>query len=166
MVETESQTAEEHFVEEVGLFCEQGGWPRMAGRVLGKLIIAEPAHQSATELARALMASKGSISSVTRLLIQHGLIERLSLPGVRHDYFRVRQGGLNQILSHRLAQISTFRGIIKRGLELLAGKETITRQWLEEMDDLYAFFEREIPVMMARWERGRSKSKAPVKQHD
>jgi DNA-binding transcriptional regulator GbsR (MarR family) len=163
MVETEYQTAEKRFVEEVGLFFEQLGWPRMAGRVLGRLLIAEPSHQSACELAEALMASKGSISSVTRLLINYGMIERLSLPGVRRDYFHVKPCGWDQLFSQKLALVSTFRGIIKRGLELLEGKETSTRQWLEGIDDLYGFLERQLPLLLANWEQERLKSKLPEK---
>ena len=162
-METEYQTKEKSFVEEVGLFFEQVGWPRMTGRVFGRLLIVEPSHQSAGELAGALMASKGSISSVTRLLINYGLIERISLPGVRRDYFRVKPCGWANLFSQKLAMISIFRGIITRGLELLEGRENLNRQWLEEMDDLYAFFERELPVIMANWEQERLKSKMPGK---
>ena len=85
----QAQGEERNFVEEVGLFFEQTGMPRMAGRILGWLLISDPPHQSTDELAGGLIASKGSISTNTRLLIQIGLIERLSLPGVRHDYFRI-----------------------------------------------------------------------------
>ena len=162
-METEYQTAEKRFVEEVGLFFEQVGWPRMAGRVFGRLLISEPTHQSAGELAEALMASRGSISGVTRLLINYGLIERISLPGVRRDYFRVKSCGWDNLFSQKLALVSMFRGIIKRGLELLEDKETSTRQWLKEIDDLYAFFERELPVLIAHWEQERLKSKIPGK---
>ena len=158
MVETDIHNRKKQFTEEMGLFCEEVGWPRMAGRVLGWLLIADPSHQSADELARALMASKGSISSVTRILIQYGLIERLSLPGVRYDYFRVKQGGLDQILSYKMSQLKIFRGIIQRGLKLLEGKETMTRRWLEEMDDLYTFLEQEFPVLIANWEKGRTRN--------
>ncbi|MFQ3629252.1 MAG: MarR family transcriptional regulator, partial [Cyanobacteriota bacterium] len=77
-----------HFVEEVGLMFELIGLPRMAGRIFGWLLISQPPHQSSGELAEVLQASKGSISSMTRLLIQLGLIERLPLPGDRRDFFQ------------------------------------------------------------------------------
>ena len=71
----EQQVEEKHFVEEVGLFFEQSGMPRMAGRILGWLLISDPSHQTTSELAEVLLASKGSISTMTRLLIRIGLIE-------------------------------------------------------------------------------------------
>ena len=82
------QQEAKNFVEEVGIAFEQTGLPRMAGRVFGWLLISDPPYQSSTELAEALMASKGSISTTTRLLIQLGLAERFVIPGERHDNFR------------------------------------------------------------------------------
>ncbi|HEX7974611.1 MAG TPA: MarR family transcriptional regulator, partial [Anaerolineales bacterium] len=86
--EDHRQIAKQHFVEEVALVFEEIGIARMAGRILGWLLISNPPHQSADELAEALQASKGSISTMTRLLIQADLIERIGLPGERRDYFR------------------------------------------------------------------------------
>jgi len=43
------QVEEKHFVEEVGIFFEQTGMPRMAGRILGWLMISNPPHQTTTE---------------------------------------------------------------------------------------------------------------------
>jgi len=149
----ERQVEEKHFVEEVGLFFEQSGMPRMAGRILGWLLISDPPHQTTGELSEALMASKGSISTTTRLLIRIGLIERISLPGQRRDYFRFKPGAWHQLLKEGLVQTTTARQLAERGLELLEGKAHVNRQWLEEMRDIYAFFEREFPVLVERWEQ-------------
>ncbi len=154
---------EKHFVEEVGIFFEQQGMPRMAGRILGWLMISDPPHQTTTELTQALLASKGSISTMTRLLIRLGLIERISLPGQRRDYFRIKEGAWHQMLKESLVQITAFRELIERGLGLIEDKAHFNRQWLEEMRDMYTFFEREFPAMMERWEQERQKNKLPVK---
>lgn len=37
---------EKHFIEDVGLLLEESGLPRMAGRILGLLLICNPPHQS------------------------------------------------------------------------------------------------------------------------
>ncbi len=148
-----SQFEKKGFVEEVGLLFEQTGLPRMAGRILGWLLIADPPHQTTSDLTEALLASKASISTVTRLLIRIGLIERASLPGERRDYFRIRSGAWHQHFKESLAQITATRQLAERGLELLEGKAHLNRQWLEEMRDIYAFFEREFPALMERWEQ-------------
>ncbi len=155
----ERQSEEKRFVEEIGIVFEQTGLPRMAGRILGWLSISDSPHQTTNELAEALMASKGSISTMTRLLIRVSLIERFSLPGVRHDYFRIRLGASHQLLKDSLAQTTAFRQLMERGLELTEGKSPLTRHWLEEMRDMHAFFERELPVLMERWEQEHNKVK-------
>ena len=82
-----------HFVEDIGLFFEQMGLPRMAGRILGALLISDPPPQSITDLAEKLNASKSSISIMARLLVERGLIERVASPVPRRDYYRFKPGG-------------------------------------------------------------------------
>jgi DNA-binding transcriptional regulator GbsR (MarR family) len=141
------------FVEEVGLFFEEAGMPRMAGRILGCLLLSDRPHHSSDELAEALMASKGSISTATRFLIQIGLIERISLPGVRHDYFSIRPSAFQHALKHGVEQVTRLRQLAERGLELLGDRSSLIRQRLEEVYDMYSFFEREYPLLLERWEQ-------------
>ena len=144
---------EKNFVEEVGVVFEQTGLPRMTGRVFGWLLISDPPYQSSAELSEVLMASKGSISTTTRLLIQIGLIERFIIPGVRHDYFRLRQDALQRTIRHGLEdEIKMFRELAEQGLKLMRDEASIRRQWLEEMHDRYTFLEREFPALMERYE--------------
>lgn len=160
------QLEEKRFVEEVGIVSEQTGLPRMAGRILGWLLISEPPHQSTTQLAEALMASKASISTATRLLIQIGLIERLSMPGVRHDYFRIRSDAWQHMIKRGLEdEIKMFRQLAERGLEVLSEKTLLTRlnqKWLEDMRNVYSFLEREFPILLERLEQEHRRSELKV----
>ncbi len=152
-MDTELQLAEKRFVEEVGIAFEQMSMPRMAGRIIGRLMIADPPHQSTDELAEALMASRGSISTMSRFLIQFNLIERFSLPGVRQDYFRVKPDAWHQLIRQRANQLTTLRRLAEHGLSLIGDREHANRLWLEETRDMYAFFEREFPALVERWEK-------------
>ena len=49
---------EVHFIEDIGLYFERLGMPRMGGRILGVLLISEPEAQSITDIAAKLNASK------------------------------------------------------------------------------------------------------------
>ena len=163
-MDNEQQIKEKDFVEDVGIVFEQTGMPRMSGRILGWLMISDPPHQTTGELTEVLMASKGSISTMTRFLIRIGLIERMSLPGVRHDYFRIKPGASHQLLKDSLDQTAAFRQLMERGLELTEGKARVNRQWLEEMHNMYAFFEREFPALLERWEQERQEKQASARQ--
>ena len=149
-----TRAEEKHFVEDVGIAFEQTGLPRTAGRIFGWLLISDPPHQSNGELAEVLMASRGSISSMTRLLIQIGLVERISLTGVRHGYFQLRPDAWKHMIKHGLEdEVKMFRQLAEHGLELLADENPLTRKGLEEMRDIYTFFEREFPPLVERWEQ-------------
>lgn len=150
------QAEKKHFAEEVGIIFEQTGLPRMAGRIFGWLLISDPPHQSTGELAEALMASKGSISTITRLLIQTGLIERFSLPGVRHDYFRLQHNAWRHMIKRGVEdEIKMIHQIAERGLKLIANRNHPNQKWLEEMRNTYASLEREFPALLERLEQKR-----------
>ena len=152
---------QESFVEQVGLLFEADGLPRMAGRIFGWLLISNPPHQSPGELAEVLHASKGSISTMTRLLVQIGLIERISLPGQRRDYFRMKSNIWSDLMKQRLAQIRAFRELAEQGLRLLQGEPDHLRQRLQEMHDMHAFCEQELPLIFDRWEQQRTSLAQP-----
>ncbi len=160
MANGSSTLEERHLIEDVGLFFEQMGYPRMAGRILGWLLICEPPQQSMDQLAEVLQASKGSLSTMTRLLIQIGLVERVALPGERRDYFRLKSGAWPQLIKVQMQVMTGLHEIVERGLVLLKDRGPEVQQRLREAHDLYAFLERELPALLARWEQERRDQKA------
>ncbi len=146
---------ERHFIEDMGLFFEQGGHPRMAGRILGWLLICDPPHQSAAELAEMLQASKGSISTMTHLLLQMGFIERVAMPGNRRDHFRFKSGAWTEMIRQTVYELTAMRELAERGLKLTISKDPQLQERLNEARDLYAFLEHEYPLLIQRWEKER-----------
>jgi DNA-binding transcriptional regulator GbsR (MarR family) len=145
---------EKQFVEEVGIVFDNTGLPRMAGRIFGWLLISDPPYQSPAEIAEALMTSRGSISTMTRFLIQMGVIERIGKPGDRNDYFRVKQEQWKEFLGHGfIDEMKMFRQMAEHGLALMAGRDHPNRKLLETMHAVHSFLEREFPALVERWER-------------
>lgn len=157
MDQTEHELRARHFVEEVGLLFESSGVQRMAGRVLGYLLICEPPHQSSAQLAEVLSASRGAISQATRSLLQMGLMERVPVPGDRSTYFALRSGVWTQLLQAEVARSALFRELMERGLRLVeqGGLPLDSPHRLRELRDLFAFMEQEFPALIARWEASR-----------
>lgn len=147
-----SSAAEQEFVESLGSFMEQSGLPRMVGRILARLLLASPPLQSADALADALHVSRGTISTMTRLLIEMGLVERLGVPGERRDYFRMKPGAWAHMLRRNLVQLSVLRQFAAHGLALMQDQPADARQSLEEMHSLYSFCEQHYPALIAQWE--------------
>lgn len=148
---------EKHFIEDFGLLFEESGHPRMAGRILGCLLISDPPYLSTTELAEILQASKGSLSTMTRFLLQMGLIERVGLPGHRRDYFQIKSGAWTQLVRHAVYELSALRQLAERGLELMEGQDSELKQRLQEARDLFSYMEREYPLLIERWEKEHKK---------
>jgi len=116
-------------------------------------MISDPPERSAEELAEELEASRGSISQTTRSLIQMSLVQRWSRPGERRDYFRIKPGAWHEIMRREIEALSGFRKMAERGLELLDSEDPGARRSLEEMRDFYAYWEKEMPAVLERWER-------------
>jgi DNA-binding transcriptional regulator GbsR (MarR family) len=157
---TELVTEEKIFIEHAGIVFEQTGLPRMAGRIFGCLLIADPPYQSSEQLADALVASKGSVSTTTRLLMQIGLIERLGMPGERHAHFRIRNDAWKHLVRHGLEEeIILFRQLAETGLQSLTSKSVDSQKLLNEMYEIYSFLDKQFPLLIARWEQERGKEK-------
>ena len=53
---------EKHFVEDISLYFEQMGLPRMAGRVLGVLLICDPRPNPSPTCARSCRPAKAPLA--------------------------------------------------------------------------------------------------------
>lgn len=146
------------YVERVALLWETAGLPRMTGRILGWLLVCDPPLQTMHELTDALQVSKSSISTGTRMLIRMGLVERVSLPGQRRDNYRIVSDAWSRVLEENAKHFTDFRRLAENGLSLLEGASPARRQRLEEMRELYAFMEREYPLVLRDWRKHRSES--------
>jgi DNA-binding transcriptional regulator GbsR (MarR family) len=154
-----SQVDREQFVEDAGIIFELVGLPRMAGRILGWLLICEPPPQSPQELAEALQASKGSISTNTRLLVQYRLLERMSLPGERRTYYTLSEDIWSEMIRIHMQEITLLKELAESGLDLVENEPTERQQQLIEMHGMYSFFEHEYPSLIERGKQPSEKDK-------
>lgn len=155
-----NQAAIEVFVEELGIQLElEMAAPRMVGRALGWLLVCEPPEQSAAELAESLQASKGSISTATRVLLRMGLVERVRFRGERFDRFRARPEVWDEFL-WRQEQFTEPRRVLRMGLDALSDEPAARRARLEELDSIYAWWEERIPKLCEEYLRDRRRARS------
>jgi DNA-binding transcriptional regulator GbsR (MarR family) len=162
-METKHALEEMHFVEDIGLFFERMGMPRMAGRILGVLLIADPPAQSISDLSQRLRASKGSISVMARLLVENGLIERVASPMPRQCYYRFKPGGWILYMRQWLGLMAALHEIAERGLVLMKGKSPALRERLQEAHDLFSTVEQEFPALLDTLEVKRKGKKSETR---
>lgn len=145
-----SHISAERFVEEIGLVFDSMHLPRMAGRVLGAILLGPVDGPTAADLATTLEASKGSISNMTRLLIHYRFVERTVRAGDRRDRFVIKAGAWARMMLWRLELLQRLQELAGDGLELLSPYGN--PEPLQEVRDMYAFLERELPKLFERWE--------------
>jgi DNA-binding transcriptional regulator GbsR (MarR family) len=146
------------YVEELAVFWGSFGMPKMQGRVMGALLVADPPEMTAEELSEHLAASRGSISSATRSLIQMGIVERKTKPGERRDYFQTRTNWA-ELMHQQIGAYAAFRKIAERGLRIMEGSPPESRRDLEEIHSLYSHLEREMPALIESWEKRREEQR-------
>jgi DNA-binding transcriptional regulator GbsR (MarR family) len=144
------------FAEEMGIFFEKVGFPRMAGRIWGWLLICDPPVQTAAQISEALQASRGSVSTMTRLLRLWG-VERIGVPGTRGGFYRIQSGAFVQLLRTEMQIFSEVRALSERGLEVLENEPPEVRKRLKEGRDLFRFVEREYPLLIEKWQQDRKR---------
>ncbi|MBN2565568.1 MAG: MarR family transcriptional regulator, partial [Candidatus Eisenbacteria bacterium] len=88
------------YVERWGVIFEQLGSTRMVGKILGWLMVADPPHQTASQIAEGIAASAASVSNGTRSLLQMGMIERVGVRGERSYHYRVGRTWWNTLIDH------------------------------------------------------------------
>lgn len=141
------------YVEKIAVFYEAHGLPRIAGRILGMLLVCDPPERSAKQLGDQLGASKGSVSTMLRLLMTAQVVERVGKPGDRTNYYRYRDNDFDTLIQTRLSEYVGFAPLADEGLALLAdlGADADRTHRLRVQRAMYRFLEREFAEMAERW---------------
>ncbi|MBN1192506.1 MAG: GntR family transcriptional regulator [Coriobacteriia bacterium] len=145
-----STDAERHaLLERVAGFLEATGFPRAVARVYAALLLAEGEGLSTHELMDELGVSKASITNAMQFLVGTELVERYRVRGSREAHYRMLKGKWGGILERKFAATGYIRKIIDEAMELAPSPEACER--LQELHDVYAFFEVEFESLMQRW---------------
>lgn len=140
---------QQRFIDDFASLWERFAANPTQGRVIALLYIADAPELTATDIAETLGISRGSVSQVTRQLIMFHLVQRVSHPGDRRDWFRITSNPFGQAARAERAQIGSFIDLFRRGLALHntsppERKQALTNsiQFLEDYDAaLGAFLE-------------------------
>ncbi len=118
-----SDKIRENFIEQVGLFLQGDGLPRIAGRLMG-LLIFDGKPYSFGELSRELQVSRGSISTNARLLEGLGVITRVAMPGDRQDYYQLGDNPYETLMNGVIERARRAETSLNRTANALPASET------------------------------------------
>lgn len=117
------------WVERVAAFCvEEWGLPPITGRILGWLMICDPAEQSAGQIAEVIQASRASLTSNMRFLTAIGLVKKVRRPGDRVSYYRIEDDAWQKVIQRKLESLSAFGEIADEGIEIAGGERHRTER--------------------------------------
>jgi DNA-binding transcriptional regulator GbsR (MarR family) len=140
----------QEFVERMGRMLEVEGMPRIAGRIFGFLLVHEGAH-SLDELAERLQVSKGSVSTIARLLERMGVVERASEPGDRRDYYRMGPEAWERMLRVAQRKWETMRQVLTEAAASLPEEMEVGRARLIRAEQFHLMMSDGVDRMIARW---------------
>lgn len=138
---------ETEYIERFGRFWETSGFTRTAGRIVGWLMICDPPHQAATDLVDALGVSTGSVSTLTRQLVDLQMVERVTFPSDRASYYRLRDHVWVNLIERKMDGLRELADLAAQGRKLLPDQRT---DRVEELADVTDFFLLEWPDLVDR----------------
>ncbi len=142
------------FIEETGLLFENLGTTRMAGRILGYLMISDKEVVSFDELRQVLQASKSSISTNVKSLITLHYVKPLTLPGDRKTYYMLSpELDWVESLMRRVELLKVLNKLFRRALDLRVNKQDKPSEWLKMSVEFYDWVAKEYPKFLLRWEK-------------
>lgn len=125
------------FVERMGVQAQGDGLPRIAGRLMG-LMVLEEGPLAFGELAKRLQVSRGSISTNARLLEGMGILERVALPGERGDYFQLADDPYRALIEGARDRAAKGERATRSARDALDGE--VPAEVGERLDELARFY--------------------------
>lgn len=139
------------FPDSVAELFEAHGWPRLVGRVLGELMLAEPPFLSTAQLCERLGVSKGHLSSAVTTLEAMRMIERFGVSGTRQHHYRLTSDAFVRTMHNAAEPSRRLADVADRALgEVPVG--TRAHDELLRMRDFYRFLSRRFPELVAEFE--------------
>ncbi len=141
------------FIENMGLHYEAYDVPRIGGRILGLLMITlEP--MTSEDMSEVLQVSRSSISTNLRTLQMAGLVEQVTVPGDRRDYYIFSEEAWMRTLEMRMEQVLSMKEAAEEGIERLEAGHPAHRR-IKEMLAWTAMVQGAYERMSREWQSRR-----------
>lgn len=141
------------FVEESGLLFESMGMTRMAGRIIGYLMVSDKEMVSFDELTQVLRASKSSISTSVKLCVNVRFVKPITAPGDRKTYYMLSPDvSWVEIFRRRTEQLIEMQKLLDKGLNLRSNQKDKVSEWIVNARDFYEWVLDKFTTLLSQWE--------------
>ncbi|CAI8870066.1 Transcriptional regulator [Brevibacillus sp. IT-7CA2] len=142
-------------IEEMALHHENQGLSRIAGRIIGLLMVSQE-PLSSEQIATTLQVSLGSVSTNLRILQKFGFAEKKSVTGDRVSYYIMAPDSIEEEFIQGLERILSLKNVIEKGMQIenLKQSELVMQRFHETLEaiDLYR---ESLNQMLAEWKSRR-----------
>jgi DNA-binding transcriptional regulator GbsR (MarR family) len=148
------------FADHVGRFyARRYAFPPMVGRVLGYLLVCDPAAQSIAELSEALLASRSAITGALDVLERLHAIRRSRAAGERMDRVRLDFSSA-EARGFDITEYQELGDLAREGLEVLKDASEERRADAMQMAAFADFLVERTRTMQKEWEAHRDALRA------
>lgn len=144
--------AEQAFVENQGLFFERFGLPRIGGRILAQLLLAEE-PLTLDQIAAALKVSKASVSTNMRHFQDLRLVDVTSPLGDRKTYYQWSPQAWERRFELGAMLAGVARGVGEQGLAAISSDCPLARARLVEAIAFADYMQGELQRVREGWLR-------------
>lgn len=150
------------FIDRMGHAAESDGLSPIAGRLFGTLLLSDE-PRSLDELAERLGVSKASVSTDARRLLERGVVERVSRPGDRRDYYELAPDFFAQVVRSRVSRWRRLHDLARDMRDSSPDLAPVVHERMESIDAIHSFVIERIDQALVEWEqqaRAASRSRA------
>jgi len=141
-------SAAEDFIEQMGLITQADGGTRIAGRIMGLLIVAGRPF-SLAEMADRLEISKASASTNARLLANAGVIRQTGRTGDRRDYYELGEDPYPRMMETITARMRKVANLVFEAEARFTDDSDGARTRVRQLAQFYA----QSADFMAEWSK-------------
>ena len=142
-------------IERIGVYYEKKGLQPVVGRIMGLLLVAEPAEATFEEIQEELQVSKSAVSTALTFLQAKETVEYRTKPGERKRYFKLRMRDWKSELKKEFDEVLNMESLINEIIDLKENKESDFCCRLLEMKDFFVFMRKELPLLLKKFEVSR-----------
>ncbi len=125
---------------------------RTCGRLLGYLVLTDgPA--SLDEIAAELGISRASVSTEARRLQTEGLIERVTRPGDRRDFYQIAFDHTVTMIQHELARLQVVQRLFEEAGSLPEISPRV-RERVQGISAIHLFMQAGLMALLDQWRSG------------
>ena len=142
-------------IERIGVYYEKKGLQPVVGRIMGLLLVAEPAEATFEEIQEELQISKSAVSTALTFLQAKETVEYTTKPGERKRYFKLRMRDWKTELKKEFDEVLDMESLINEIIDLKENKKSEFCCSLLEMKDFFKFMKKELPLLLKKFEASR-----------